>query len=249
MTRQIIIFPLLVFLALGPGCAGKNQRWSPPDQDAGAPESAEELAKRVSRASTLTRDAQRNELAGNQDRAIELYKAAIAEYRETPVAWHNLAILLSKKGENLAAREAFVTASELSPTDPRPLYGLGVLYEDLGYLDDAAKWYDESLQRDPAYQPALRRAVLVDDLRGKLSQTTAERTKRAILAEREPWWINRFKRIQQRLRDRNSRYPSGESETMPAAPLPAPTTPITVPDSLLTPSEAPAAPSAPTGKY
>jgi len=166
------------------------------------PDSDPEVRGRmVARAESLARDAQRLELAGKVQPAIDKYKLAIAEYRELPVAWANLGVLLAKQDRNLDAAEAYKTASELSPTDPTALYNLGALWEKLGYLDDAARWYDESLLRDSHYQPALRRSILVDDLRNQLSQTTAERLKAAILMEREPWWVNRFKRIQQRMGD------------------------------------------------
>ena len=192
------------------GCQNRNRFEMPEDA------TLEARAARVARAESLARDAQRQELAGNDDRAIALYRQALSEWRELPVAWHNLGVLLARKGRNLEAAEAYMTASELSPSDPISLYNLGTLWEDLGYLDDAARWYDEALLRNQNYLPALRRSVLVDDLRSKLSQTTAERLKAAILMEREPWWINRFKRIQQRMNEQPlTAAPGGEVAPVP----------------------------------
>ena len=119
------------------GCQNRNRFEMPEDA------TLEARAARVARAESLARDAQRQELAGNDDRAIALYRQALSEWRELPVAWHNLGVLLARKGRNLEAAEAYMTASELSPSDPISLYNLGTLWEDLGYLDDAARWYDE----------------------------------------------------------------------------------------------------------
>lgn len=211
-TAAVILAASVIFSA----CAGCKSRraFNIPE-----PETAEQRAAALARAESLAREAQHLELAGKEDKAVEKYVAAIGEYRDLPVAWANLGVLLDKQGKNLDAAEAYKTASELAPTDPRPLYNLGTLWEKLGYLDDAARWYDESLHRDPNYLPALRRSVLVDDLRNKLSQTTSERLKKAILLEREPWWINRFKRIQQRMDERplSPSVPRGEA-AVPVAP-------------------------------
>lgn len=156
------------------------------------------VAQQIDNASRLSREAQRLEVAGDDKLAIEKYRAALAEYNELPAAWNNLGRLLMKRGDNLAAADAFKTASELSPTDPRPLTNLGALWESLGYLDDASKWYDQALQRDENHQPALRRFLLVQELRGKPDDSTPGRLKKALLIEQDPWWINRFKRFHQR---------------------------------------------------
>lgn len=156
------------------------------------------VSEQIDKAARLSRDAQRLEVAGDDKAAIEKYRAALAEYNELPAAWNNLGRLLMNQGDNLAAAEAFKTASELSPTDPRPLTNLGALWESLGYLDDAQKWYDQALQRDENHLPALRRFILVQELRGKSDDSTPARLKKALLLEKDPWWINRFKRFHQR---------------------------------------------------
>lgn len=201
LNHHHLIICLCTVAAIGvgaAGCANKNPKPLVMPEDS----TPEARAAALTKAEGLARDAQRFELAGHKDEAIKKYGEAINSYRELPVAWNNLGVLWAEQGKNLEAAEAYKTAAELSPTDPRPLKNLGALWEDLGYLDDAARWYDEALQRDPNYLPALERAILVDDLRNQLSQTTAERLKAAIIMERQPWWIERFKRIQQRMNER-----------------------------------------------
>lgn len=180
----------LLSAALMAACSGSRSA-TRPDHD------AEIVA--IDEASSLVRDAQRLELAGETDQAIDKYTKAIATYRELPVAWNNLGRLLMLKEENLRAVDAFKTAADLSPTDPRPLYNIGTLWEQLGYLDDAAKWYDESLARDQNFLPALRRRVLVDQIRDHADERTFENCRRALLIEKDPWWIDRIKRAELRL--------------------------------------------------
>lgn len=188
------------------------------------PESAtpEYEARQIAKSEELVREAQRFEVAGKPDKALEKYELAISAYTENPTAWHNAGLHYARRGENLKAANAFKTAAELSPRDPRPLYELGALWEQLGYLDDAARWYDDALQRDPNHQNSLRRSILVDELRHKLTSITADRLKIAIVAEREPWWINRFQRVYQLMGENqtspltdDSRRPAPEAEAMP----------------------------------
>mgnify|MGYP001442329416 FL=1 len=152
------------------------------------------ISQQIDKAASLVRDAQRLELAGRDREAEDKYRLAIATYRELPAAWNNLGRLLMKSGTNLAAAEAFKTASELAPTDPVSMTNLGVLWESLGYLDDAARWYEEALKRDENHLPALRRMLVVEEARNKPDQITLEHIRRALLVERDPWWQHRFQR-------------------------------------------------------
>lgn len=187
------------------GCASRPSVGdsTPPDRNA--------EVQQIEQAAALVREAQRYEVAEKPDVAIEKYKKAIETYRELPVAWNNLGALLMKKGENMPAAEAFQTAAELSPTDPRPLHNLGTIWEQLGYLDDAAKWYDRALERDDVYLPSLRRRVLIDQLRDKMDERSLERCRRALLLEKDPWWIDRLKRAKLRMTEAANAAATGTS--------------------------------------
>ncbi|GEM_PF-2653767 len=195
MNHTIATTLILAGLALTVGCQ-KPRDWTQPEEA-----TAEYEARQLEKSTSLVRDAQRFEAAGRPEDALMKYELAISTYRENSIAWHNAGILYSKQGKNMQAATCFKTASELAPSDPRPLYELGVLWDDLGYLEDASRWYDEALQRDSSHQNSLRRSILADELRHKLTPTTADRLKTAMLAEREPWWINRFRRIHQLMAD------------------------------------------------
>lgn len=166
-----------------------------------AGETPQQISAQIDKASSLTRDAQRLENVGRDREAADKYREAIAIYRELPVAWNNLGRLMMKESSNLAAAEAFKTAAELSPTDPRPVHNLGTLWESLGYFDDAARWYGEALSRDENYLPSLRRIAIVEEIRNKPDATTLERVRRALLIEQDPWWKDKFRRDRLRFED------------------------------------------------
>jgi tetratricopeptide (TPR) repeat protein len=151
------------------------------------------------KAMEMVRAAQRLEYKGYNDEAELKYLEAVRTYRETPAAWNNMGRLLMKRGDNGKAAEAFTIAAEVSPRDPLPYYNLGALWDTLGYLEDAGRWYEESLKRDENFQPALRRAILIDQLLNRGNEVTARRVQRAILQETDPWWKDRLQRERARL--------------------------------------------------
>ncbi len=182
--------------ALAAGCA--KSRFEPPAAIRAGSGAQIEEAKRLASA------AQRADDEGRIEEAIDLYRRAIATYREFPGAWLNLGTLLMKNKQNIEAVEAFKVAADLSPTDPAPLFNIGVLWEQLGWLHDASKYYNEALQREPGYLNALRRSVHLDMLQDTASEVTLERLKRAMTLETDPNWKTAFdlykRRIEQKLR-------------------------------------------------
>lgn len=188
-TLHTSVPALALLAAIALVCAGCKPAWKPPDMTASQSE-----AISVNKSLEMVAAAQRLEYAGKKDEAIQKYYEAIREYRNTPQAWNNVGRLLMESGANMEAAEAFKTASEISTNDPRPVYNLGTLWENLLYYDEADEWYDEALKRDPNYLPALRRSILIDGIRRTSDATTAERIKRALILENDPWWIERFQR-------------------------------------------------------
>jgi len=151
------------------------------------------------KAMDLVRAAQRLEARGYNDDAEDKYLEAVRLHRETPAAWNNMGRLLMKRKENNKAAEAFTIAAEVSPRDPLPFYNLGALWDSLNYLEEAGRWYEESLKRDENFQPALRRSIVVDQLLNRGNEVTARRVQRAILQETDPWWQGRLQRERARL--------------------------------------------------
>lgn len=185
-TRTQPAVYLMLSLALAGALAGCVQR--PTDAQMQDPQ------VQIREAHALVVRAQRADGEGDSARAMQLYQQALATYRDFPVAWNNLGVLLVERGENLQAVEAFRAAAELSPTDPRPVTSIGSIWQNLGYLDKAGEAYTEALNRDPSHLPALREAVMIDTIRGTINDRTARRVQQALLLEKDPQWALELKR-------------------------------------------------------
>lgn len=178
----------LVLLALCGSLTGCNT----PDM----PTMEDPLVARID-AQSLASSAVDRDRAGKRDEAIDLNRQAIARYRDLPQAWYNLGVLLLEKDQALEAAEAFRVASELMPTDPRPMKALGDVWAKQSYYDEAAKYYAQALERSENYLPALRESIRVDHIRDKRTEVSAERIQRALMLETDPIWREFFLRQKQ----------------------------------------------------
>ncbi|MBL8765195.1 MAG: tetratricopeptide repeat protein [Phycisphaerae bacterium] len=167
---------------------------------AGSGQELSETGLKIERAHALARDAQAAEREGDLAAAIDLYKRAVVEYRDFGAAWNNLGALLLEDQKTMAASEAFKRAMDLLPRDPRPPTSLGVIWDRAGYPDEASRYYELALQRDPEHLPALRASAVLDQERGKGNDVTAQNIKRALLLETDTKWKEWFQREALKLR-------------------------------------------------
>lgn len=170
----------LVGLSLAPtlGCASRSANGTvriPVDNE----------AVKIAQAQRLALQAQRAE---DPVKAIALYQQALTVYRDLAPVWNNLGVLLMEQQQYLDAAEAFTTASEVQPTDPRPLYNLGLTWERAGYLKDSLRYYSQALERDPRFQPALLGAIRAERLLGEASEETLRRIRMALGQEQNEDW-------------------------------------------------------------
>ncbi len=175
----LVLICLSPVMALTLGCVSSNRSIEPvqisiPDQSA-----------EIAEAHQIAQQAQKTEAP---DEAIALYRKAIETYHDLPPVWNNLGVLLINQQRYLDAAQAFVTASELSPADPRPLYNLGVTWERAGYIKDALRYYRQSLERDSRYQQALRGAIRAERTLGMATEETLRRLKIALGQEQDDRW-------------------------------------------------------------
>mgnify|MGYP003109470038 CR=1 FL=1 len=197
--RTVLLFAsvtLPVAIAIGlAGCASGPKR---------AADQLREGVDRESIAIRLTEDADRARLAGNTDKAIELYREALDYSARFPDTWNNLGLLHLEQGDEAKAINAFVQAGILDPTDPRPPANAGIVYSRIGREAEARRFYQDALKIEPSYLPALRGGLRSAHLLNENEYEDLERVKRALLIENDPQWREFFERqrylIESRLR-------------------------------------------------
>jgi tetratricopeptide (TPR) repeat protein len=195
-TRARLLLPALVALAAGAlGACAASKPFETPEPPRYS------VGDQIDRAKQLASQAQAAEAQNRIDDAIRLYREAIAAYRDFPAAWHNMGLLQLQKQETLAAVESFKIAGDMDLRDPRPVYNIGVIYEQQGWTKEAQRYYTEALARDANYLDALRRAVYIDMTESTYTPATLERTRRALMVEQDPKWRGFFERSQLRLDD------------------------------------------------
>ncbi len=173
------MFILSAALALLASCESKQRTLSI------SPGSPAEEARALSKAVELAEEAYKSR---KPVEAFEKYRLAVQEYSEFPAAWNNLGVLLMEQENYLSAAEAFATAGDLSPTDPRPIFNLGLCWDKRNYLNDARTYYRRALERDKNYLPALRGTIRADALLNDQSEETLMLIERALALESDDAW-------------------------------------------------------------
>lgn len=226
--RRLKVAGLLVAgvaMALAPlsGCASKPR----PAAVVAPPAYDTEAAVR------LAAEALQAQRAGRLDESIELYRRALNANPELSGIWTNLGVALMSKQDFAGAADAFKRASELSPTDSRPLVNLGIAYLDRGWAEEALANFDQAIERDPRNVEALRGAVTAAQRVGREDEKTLEHIRQLQLIETDPKWTQElaFRRLRLesalRERDRSGRFTA-----------PAPTSSV-APGSITSPDAAP----------
>lgn len=178
LTLTLVAAALILSATGLPGCARRISVGLPPGL-------AEDEARRASAARRLALEAER---ADEPADAADTYRRAILQYREYPAAWNNLGVLMMNDERYLEAAEAFSTAADLSPSDPRPLYNLGLLWDRRGYLREARQFYERALDRDANFLPALRGAIRADSLLNEGTLQTLRWLEKALMLEQDAKW-------------------------------------------------------------
>lgn len=112
--------------------------------------------------------------------AVQHYSQAVSTYDEFFALWNNLGTALFRLDRYQQAEEAFIRASNINPSDPRPLYNRGLLYRNRGYPDDAKMYFERALEQDPRYLDALWGTIKADITLGTESRQTLERIRTAL---------------------------------------------------------------------
>ncbi len=179
-SPRTIIATALLLAALTTGCAKGAKR-----TDNVTPAESVRIAEAHSAAFEASR-------ATDPAKASKKYSDALNRYDDFPAAWNNLGVALMQQGEYLDAETAFARAAEQSRTDPRPLFNRGLLWLNRHYPADARRHFNEALQRDPYYLPALRGSIECDIQLRETTPETLDNIRRALLLEKDTKWLERL---------------------------------------------------------
>jgi tetratricopeptide (TPR) repeat protein len=103
-------------------------------------------------------------------RLMMSYRKAVEEDRDSFDAWLEYGYLLDAVGKNEEAIQAYLAASELEPSDIRPLYGLGYLYRIVGRIDESIEIYRGLTAELPNYPPVFVRYGEALDFAGRTEE-------------------------------------------------------------------------------
>jgi len=153
----------------------------------------------VAQARELTSKADRAFRAGDLERADELYRQSLAIYSSQTGAWNNLGNVLMAQHNYVDAQDAFRRAIDLEPNRPEPYTSLGRLWLEAKYAQESLEYFDQALEIDPRWLPALRGKSAASH---QLSIATPEyerMLRTALLVESDSQWRRFFDRERSRV--------------------------------------------------
>lgn len=89
---------------------------------------------------------------GNFEQEIIWAKRAISINPKYFNAFINLGNAQASSGNVAEARSSYQKAQQISPSNPLPVYSIGVILENENKFDEAAKLYQKSIQLDPKFE-------------------------------------------------------------------------------------------------
>jgi tetratricopeptide (TPR) repeat protein len=133
-----------------------------------------DLAERRGRAIDLASDGDVELSRGDFEDAIRRYERSVQQFPDFHAAWNNLGVALMELDRYAEAEEAFIRASAISASDPRPRYNRGLLYLNRGYPGDARAFFETALDLEPAHLGAMWGVIKCDVLIGSEDERTLE---------------------------------------------------------------------------
>lgn len=129
------------------------------------------------------------------EKAIDEYRAALAERPEWPMALERLGDALMAAGKDGEAISTYERLLRLDQSRGSVRYTLGVLHERGGRLKEAESQYRECLRREPDNDDARRHLADIYVLRGNLSQATQEYRQLIVRQPANPLFRFRLARV------------------------------------------------------
>lgn len=174
------VMALVPAAALVGGCAPSPRKNPLPEAAA--------MEERYREARELQARADQARRSGRQPEAIDLYRRSLGLDGSNFAAWHNLGTLLMEQQDYMSAAGALRSASDLAPTDPRPLESLGLTYFRAGYDEQALRYYMESLERDATRVESIRGVAMCAYRLNQANDDILEVLRRGSMVEQDPKW-------------------------------------------------------------
>jgi Tfp pilus assembly protein PilF len=183
--KRFIPLLLLSFLAPMIGCQG-NQ--------AGTKADYETLAEPPNRNTDVARSHNIHAVSlmgdGILEKAEQELKAALSADMFYGPSHNNLGIVYFRQKKYYLAAWEFQYAVKLMPNEIEPLNNLGLVFEAVGRLDDAEKWYDKALSLKPEATDVVGNLARVRIRCNKKDEATQKLLSNIVLKDRRPEWVS-----------------------------------------------------------
>lgn len=127
-------------------------------------------------------------LDGQSEKALSEYRKALELNDKLYAAWNNMGQLLMEQGNYPDAVAAYQIAAELEPTDPRPEYNIGLVYQRLGWGQDAHEHFKLAIDRDPNFLSGLHGIIRSAEMLGLGDPEILAYIRNAQLRETDEQW-------------------------------------------------------------
>lgn len=184
-------------LLTGPSACSSSPRLSERGS-ASAADAIDQIARRRAEAARLAQEAERVEET-DPEKALDLYRQAVAIDDSLHNAWNNMGTLLMDKGNYADAVAAFQVAADLMPADPRPQYNMGIAYQRNGWGEEAFRHFALALERDPSHLPSMRGYIRAAEMTGRADDRLIQVIRAAMLRDTDEQWRSYFQRQRYRV--------------------------------------------------
>ncbi len=155
----------------------------------------------VAEARELTLDADNAFRDGDYATAEVLYRKSLGILREQPGALNNLGNALVAMGRYIDAEETYKLAVEYDPSRPEVHGNRGRLWLEAGYPRDAITHFDEALDLDPRWMPAIRGKAKASHLLSIADERYLGMLRQAMILESNASWRAFFDSERARVQD------------------------------------------------
>jgi len=124
------------------------------------------------------------------DDARDRLKSALAADLFFGPAHNNLGTVYLKQKKYYLAAWEFQYAAKLMPDQAEPRNNLGMVFETVGHLDQAAQWYDKALALSPDAVEIAGNLARINVRRNRRDERTKELLAMVVMKDKRPEWVD-----------------------------------------------------------